>query len=164
MIYKAIDYWNSPPDSYLEHHGVKGMKWGVRKQRSLKGTLHRLAAANYGLNERTYRKLGNNTLASMNAAARTNSLKKAEAADAAKQKKIQNKMAVKAGKIAAARSIKGYGARALSSVYALNERTYSKLGNRVLASMNSSAKNKWLKKANSYDEEFRRKQRQRLGL
>lgn len=32
MIYTAIDKWNSSPDSYLEHHGVKGMKWGVRKQ------------------------------------------------------------------------------------------------------------------------------------
>ena len=27
MIYEAIDRWNSPS---LEHHGVKGMKWGVR--------------------------------------------------------------------------------------------------------------------------------------
>lgn len=36
MVYEAIDYWNSP-DSYLEHHGVKGMKWGVRKQRESLG-------------------------------------------------------------------------------------------------------------------------------
>jgi len=27
VIYEAIDRWNSP---YIEHHGVKGMKWGVR--------------------------------------------------------------------------------------------------------------------------------------
>lgn len=27
MIYEAIDTWNSP---YIEHYGVKGMKWGVR--------------------------------------------------------------------------------------------------------------------------------------
>lgn len=31
MIYSAIDIWNS---LYLEHHGVKGMKWGVRKVRT----------------------------------------------------------------------------------------------------------------------------------
>lgn len=30
MYYEAIDYWNSS-NSYLEHYGVKGMKWGVRK-------------------------------------------------------------------------------------------------------------------------------------
>ena len=28
MYYKAVDIWNSP---HLEHHGVKGMRWGVRK-------------------------------------------------------------------------------------------------------------------------------------
>ena len=70
----------------LSHYGVRGMKWGVRKEpQSMGGRLHRLAAANYGLNERFYRKLGNNTLASMNAQAKNSSLKKAQAADLKKQ-------------------------------------------------------------------------------
>ena len=39
MIYKGIDRWSSP---YLEHHGVKGMKWGVRKaQQTTTGRRHR---------------------------------------------------------------------------------------------------------------------------
>lgn len=61
MIYEAVDRWNSP---FLSHHGIKGMKWGHRKQRSISGTFHRVLAANNRLNARTYRKLGNNTLAS----------------------------------------------------------------------------------------------------
>ena len=32
MIYEAIDKWNSPS---FEHYGVKGMKWGVRKDRDV---------------------------------------------------------------------------------------------------------------------------------
>lgn len=32
MIYEAIDKWSSPS---LKHYGVKGMKWGVRKDRDV---------------------------------------------------------------------------------------------------------------------------------
>ena len=107
-FYAPNDYRN-----YLEHHGIKGMKWGVRRfqnadgsytsagknrygvgdgetykgVKSVKGGLHRLAAKNYELNARTYEKLGNKTMASMNRSAAKNSLKKAEAADAAKAAK-----------------------------------------------------------------------------
>ena len=85
----------------LYHHGVKGMKWGVRKQRSVVGGLHRGLAGVYGTNERFYRKTGNKTLASMNAQARAQQLKKAEAADARKQQKIENRRKTSSGKRAA---------------------------------------------------------------
>lgn len=49
MIYEAIDYWNSPPNSYLEHHGIKGMKWGVRHDKPrLSRKQKRLAKSDYG--------------------------------------------------------------------------------------------------------------------
>lgn len=32
MIYEAIDRWNTPS---LLHYGVKGMKWGIRKDRDV---------------------------------------------------------------------------------------------------------------------------------
>jgi len=32
---------------YLSHHGVKGMKWGVRKERSSSGDLRRKATSNF---------------------------------------------------------------------------------------------------------------------
>ena len=78
--------------SELSHHGVKGMKWGVRKQRpSFGGRMHRLAAANYGLNERFYRRTGNKALASMNAQAKNQQLKKASLSDQRKQAKVNDK-------------------------------------------------------------------------
>lgn len=61
--------------------------------RSVKGNLHRIAAANHDLNAKTYRKLGNKNLAEMNEKARKESLQKAKAADKAKQAKQEAKIA-----------------------------------------------------------------------
>ena len=70
----------------LSHYGVRGMKWGVRKQMpSAGGVARRALAGVYGINERYYKALGNKTLASMNAQARNQQLKKAQAADLKKQ-------------------------------------------------------------------------------
>lgn len=88
------------PTDYLEHYGVPGMKWGVRHERkqvgsihgrqSIKGAMHRIAAANYELNAKTYSKMGNNTMASMNKAAAKASRKKAMDADTtARQKRAE---------------------------------------------------------------------------
>ena len=103
--------------SYLAHHGIRGMKWGVRRfqnadgsytsagksrygvgdgnsyngVKSVKGGLHRLAAKNYDLNARTYEKLGNNTMAGMNRAAPKDSRRKVDAADKAKAEKLASK-------------------------------------------------------------------------
>lgn len=46
MIYEATDYWNS---SYISHHGVKGMKWGIRHDKPrLSRKQRRLAKSDYG--------------------------------------------------------------------------------------------------------------------
>ena len=41
MIYEGIDRWNS---TSLEHYGVKGMKWGVRKVRSVGNRIRSIGA------------------------------------------------------------------------------------------------------------------------
>lgn len=101
-------------ESDLTHHGIKGQKWGIRRfqnddgtwtaagkerygddgstgSRSVSGTAHRALAKVYSANEKAYAKLGNKTLASMNAAAKNQQLQKAEAADRAKQAKTDAK-------------------------------------------------------------------------
>lgn len=148
----------------LSHYGVRGMKWGVRKQMpSVGGMARRALAGVYGVNERFYRKTGNKTLASMNAQARNQQLKKAQAADLKKQQKAQVKQATKIGKIQAKKSLAGNARRTLSSVYALNAKTYNKLGNKALASMNIYARNDQLRKAQAADEAYRKKLLQKQG-
>lgn len=48
MNYIAIDLWNSP---YLDHHGVKGMKWGVRHDYKPKGRHSSRIGIDYVLKE-----------------------------------------------------------------------------------------------------------------
>ena len=154
----------------LSHYGVRGMKWGVRKQMpSAGGTARRALAGVYGINERFYRKTGNKALASMNAVEKNRQLKKAQAADIKKQQKAQAKQVAKIGKIQAKKSLAGNARRTLSSVYALNERYYKtiaskSLGSKTLASMNAVEKNRQLKKAQEADEAYRQKLLKKQGL
>lgn len=83
----------------LSHHGVKGMKWGVRKTpQSMGGRARRALAGVYGMNERWWRKRGNNAAASMQAHAKNQQLKKAEAADKAHSLTKQAKQEYKSAK------------------------------------------------------------------
>lgn len=89
------NYYNLP-DDYLMHYGVKGMKWGHRKPQafSVKATGHRMAAKIYDINAKTYKK-SNKTLSSINANARTESLKAAEKAQADANAKREARIAAR---------------------------------------------------------------------
>lgn len=161
----------------LYHFGVKGMKWGQRRYQnadgsltsagaqryghSLRGNLHRLAAANYGLNERAYRGLKNRHLANANMHARKRSLAKAEAADKRAYEAREQKRAARQKRRESRRSFKGNMHRTMSEIYALNERTYrSKLfNNEKLADVNAQAKSEALRRAEEADRLARERRR-----
>lgn len=108
---------------YLEHHGIKGQKWGVRRFENSNGTLtaagkarydgnkvsakeknafslkatgHKIAAKVYGANEKVYSK-SNKTLSSMNKDAKEQALKKASEAQKEANKKATAKAKEKQG-------------------------------------------------------------------
>lgn len=100
--------WNEYRDE-LYHHGIRGQKWGVRRFQNADGSLksagkaryafsakaagHRALAKVYSVNENFYSKhTKNKALASMNANAKNEQLKKAEAAQKAANKKRVEKV------------------------------------------------------------------------
>lgn len=138
MVYES-NYRSAYSDE-LYHYGVKGMKWGVHKTlakaayQGAKGYFKAngkqmakkaawAAAGVYGLNAKAYSK-SNKTLSSMNKAARTAQLKKAQAAqDAANAKKnspeyqakvTKAKKAAKIGAAVAGTALAAYGAYKLN--------------------------------------------------
>lgn len=118
----------------LYHYGVPGMRWGHRKaQTSLAGTGHRALAGVYGMNQRFYNKTGNRTAASINAQARNQQLKKAQAADIKRQQKVNSpeyqarvamaKKAAKVGATVGAATLAAYGGYKLSTINRRNKLT-----------------------------------------
>jgi hypothetical protein len=115
-----MNYVIAPTSKDITHHGILGQKWGKRQgppypldgsdhsaaekkagwskslnkghgARSIKATANRALAKVYGLNERVYQK-SNPTLASMNAAAKKDALKRADEAQKAANKKKVDKL------------------------------------------------------------------------
>lgn len=176
-----IDENGSP---YLAHYGIKGQRQGVRRYQNPDGTLtpegrqhygigdprvrsasgnaRRALAGVYGVNAKTYGKLGNKALSSMNASARNRQLKKAEEADNRKRQKISDAQASRIEKKLNKKSIRGNARRILAGIYGLNEKTYERIGNKTLASMNASARKQQLSKAEEADERRREELDRRL--
>ena len=123
--------------SELTHYGVKGMKWGVRHERpSMGGRMHRALAGVYGINQRFYNRTGNRTLASMNAAARTQQLRKAEQADLKKRNMTpEQRKAIRNKRVKRAAIIGGTAAAAALAIYGHHKYTGLK---KEMTSMNRS--------------------------
>lgn len=162
------DYHND----YLMHHGVKGMKWGVRKKRnafSVKAAGHKFSAKTMGVYESMNRKMGNKTSANAFRVVKEGQLKKAEQAQAAanqrREQKRTNRSKVSSGKSTAEKtlaktgstkykdyqknavSLKAAGHKAYAKMFEINENYYGKRNNELYRSMNADAKAEQLRKA-----------------
>lgn len=117
----------------LQHHGIKGQKWGVRRfqnedgtwtaagrerygdgnSKSVAGTARRALAKVYDTNAKYYEKHGNTALASANKALKEAQLAKADAADQKKAEKVAASNQKKEAKAAAAEQKKAEKAKAI---------------------------------------------------
>lgn len=128
-----------------------------KTRKTLKGNYHRTIAAMNEFNARYYEKHGNKQMASMNRYAAKTSRKMADEADkeASNKANDRKKNTVSRGKKAASKvsnskvtvkdvekkypSLKGDMNRLYAKVFELNARTYEKMGNKQMASMNRAA-------------------------
>lgn len=134
----------------LYHYGVPGMRWGHRKaQTSLAGTGHRALAGVYGMNQRFYNKTGNRTAASINAQARNQQLKKAEAADRAKANKSKARAGEKMAKRQAVKNAKVSYKEAKAKSNAARK-AYNKSFNRAYNFSSRHAITQYIKKSKNY--------------
>ena len=125
----------------LEHHGILGQKWGVRRFESASGHLTPAGQARYNTVDGKYQKLQSAKSARRSAKTDYKFEKKIQKMDAEKEK-ILNKRAENREKIANKKTL-------AEKVYGMNAKVYDKLGNKTLASMNRAAANDAHKKNES---------------
>lgn len=127
------------------------MRWGHRKAQptSLAGTGHRALAGVYGMNQRFYSKTGNKALSSMNAQARNQQLKKAEAADRAKANKSKARIGAKIAKQQAVKNAKVSYKEAKAKSNAARK-AYNKAFNKAYNFSSRHAITQYIKKSKNY--------------